>query len=74
MENTKTQNWYANLIENCNSLAERFGLDDFHMDELRKFVEEVAREQYKNGSRSGYRYAKSGRDKKMVVAAEPVAA
>jgi len=74
MENNKTQNWYANLIENCNSLAERFGLDDFHMDELRQFVEQVARDQFKSGSKSGYRYAKSGRDKKLVVAGEAVAA
>lgn len=74
MESEKTQNWYANLISECNGLAERFGLDDFHMTEMRNFVEKVARAQYISGSKSGYRWAKQGGDKKSSPAPAAVAA
>ena len=74
MESEKTQNWYHNLISECNNLAERFGLDDFHMEEMRQFVERVARDQFKSGRKSGYRYAKSGRDKKLTPMPEAVPA
>ncbi|MFH1253643.1 MAG: hypothetical protein V1664_04955 [Candidatus Uhrbacteria bacterium] len=74
MESEKTQNWYHNLISECNTLAERFGLDDFHVDEMRQFVERVAREQFKSGSKSGYRWAKQGGDKKLTPVSEAAAA
>jgi len=74
MESNKTQNWYSRLIEDCNSLAERFGLDDFHVDELRKFVEKIARDQFISGSKSGYRWAKQGGEKKLATAPQAVAA
>lgn len=71
---SSTQNWYANLMDRCNELAERFGLDDLHVGEMRNFVVDVAREQYKSGSKSGYRYAKSGRDKKLAPTPEAATA
>jgi hypothetical protein len=74
MESNKTQNWYSDLIRDCNNLAERFGLDDLHMDELRNFVEKIARNQFISGSKSGYRWAKQGGDKKLVTAPQAVAA
>jgi len=74
MESEKTQNWYSNLISECNSMAERFGLDDFHLNEMREFVERIAREQFKSGSKSGYRWAKQGGDKKLTAAPQAVAA
>lgn len=73
-EKTKNWNWFENLTTECNSLAERFGLDDFHMSELRQFVEQVARDQYRIGSKSGYRWAKQGGDKKLSPAPAAVAA
>jgi cytosine/adenosine deaminase-related metal-dependent hydrolase len=69
MTKEETKNWFENLIAECNSLAERFGLDDFHMSELRQFVERIAREQYKNGTKSGYWWAKTGEKKAAAAAA-----
>jgi len=74
MESNSTQNWYAELTNECNSLAERFGLDDFHVSEMRDFVTRVAKEQFKSGSKSGYRWAKRGGDRKISPAPEAVAA
>lgn len=76
MENSNysTQNWYANLMDRCNELAEKFGLDDQHLTEMRTFVYETAREQFKSGSKSGYRWAKQGGDKKLTPAPEAAAA
>ncbi len=74
MESYSSQNWYSNLVEKCNSLAERFGLDDFHVREMREFVMEVAKDQYKSGSKSGFRFAKQGGGKKLVTAPEAVVA
>ncbi|MFA6132083.1 MAG: hypothetical protein WC702_03430 [Patescibacteria group bacterium] len=68
MENDK-KNWFENLTSECNSMAERFGLDDFHMSELRQFVERVAREQFKSGSKSGYWWAKKGEKQAAAAAA-----
>jgi hypothetical protein len=77
MENSAsviTQNWYANLMDTCNQMAERFGLSDEHLAEMRNFVYETARSQFKSGSKSGYRWAKQGGDKKLAPAAEAAAA
>lgn len=67
MESNATQIWYSNLINECNNLAERFGLDDFHMNEMRDFVVRIAKEQYKSGSKSGYWWAKKG-EKEIATA------
>jgi hypothetical protein len=69
MENS-TKSWYENLINECNNLAESFGLDDLHMSEMREFVTRIAKEQYKSGSKSGYWFAKKGGEK---AAAAPAA-
>lgn len=74
MQSEKTQRWYENLVSECNGLAERFGLDDFHMSELRQFVERIAKEQYTNGTKSGYWWAKTGEKKAAEAAAAAQAA
>ena len=57
MEQKTQNNWYRNLMSHCNSLAEKFGLDDLSSEELRSFVNQVARDQYKLGNKSGIRWA-----------------
>lgn len=57
MENTTNKKWFEELISSINSLAERFGLDDLGTSELREFVIQTAREQYKVGNKSGARWA-----------------
>lgn len=75
MESYTTQNWYSKITQECNGLAEKFGLDDFSVREMRDFVMQVARDQFKSGSKSGFRYAKrGGGDKTLVAAPEAVAA
>lgn len=57
MENQTSKKWYEELILGINSLAERFGLDDISTSELRDFIIQVAKEQYKVGNKSGARWA-----------------
>jgi len=56
METTKT-NWYENLTAQCNSLAEKFGLDDLGTQELREFIMGISKSQFKAGNKSGIRWA-----------------
>ncbi len=56
MEDTNG-NWYKNLITECNSMSERFGLDDMATKEMRDFIVFTAKEQYKHGNKSGIRWA-----------------
>lgn len=74
MENISIGSWYKDLINECNNLAEKFGLDDFHMNEMREFVTRVAKEQYKSGSKSGYWFAKKGEKMAVATATAPAAA
>lgn len=56
MQNQQT-NWFHNLLDKVNHLAEQFGLDDSQTHSFRDFVVTTAREQFKVGSKSGARYA-----------------
>ena len=57
MEQKTQNNWYRTLMSNCNALAEKFGLDDLSTEEFRSFVNQIARDQYKMGNKSGIRWA-----------------
>ena len=72
MENQKT-NWFQKLTSDCNSLAERFGLDDIQTQEMRDYITEVAKEQYKIGNKSGARWAFGEAEKKRTGRTQPVA-
>lgn len=51
-----TQNWYKTLLSHCNSLAEKFGLDDVHAEELRSVMFQTAKDQFKAGNKNGIRW------------------
>ncbi|HBR80246.1 TPA: hypothetical protein DEA21_01160 [Candidatus Uhrbacteria bacterium] len=59
MENfsSATQNWYANLMDKCNEMTERFGLNDEHSAEMKGFIYETAKTQYQIGNKCGARWA-----------------
>lgn len=50
-------NWFTDLTSRIQSLAEKFELDDMCTQELRNFIVEVAKTQYKIGNKSGIRWA-----------------
>lgn len=54
---TKTNNWYKELVTRANTLSETFGLDDLQTSDLRTFVTTLARDQFKVGSKSGASWA-----------------
>ncbi|HLD18051.1 MAG TPA: hypothetical protein VJB99_03165 [Patescibacteria group bacterium] len=54
---TVLNKWYNTLITECNTLGEKFGLDDPGTSELRDFVTRIAKEQYQSGNKSGIRWA-----------------
>ncbi len=66
MENTNAP-WYATIVAECNTLAEKFGLDDLLGEELRDFVIRIARDQYKVGNKSGIAWLK----RQQAIAAQP---
>lgn len=55
MENASNK-WYSSLISECNTLCEKWGLDDPGTEEFRNFVVNIAKEQYKTGNRSGIKW------------------
>jgi hypothetical protein len=60
--------WYKKIITECNTLAEKFGLDDLLGQEFRDFVIRVARDQYKVGNKSGIAWLKSEQAKAAQTA------
>lgn len=74
-EETKTTNWYRELVSRVNSLSETFGLDDLQTSDLRTFVVNVARDQYKIGNKLGISWAfKQVREKTQTHPQAPAAA
>jgi hypothetical protein len=64
MPTTQTRNWYQKLNDNIHSLAEEFGLDDVQTNRFTDFTVNLAKEQYKNGNKSGIAWAfKQAREK-----------
>jgi len=55
----KPISWYAKLQNDLNDMSDRFGLDDFQANELKKIVTQVAYDQFKAGSKAGYNWAKN---------------
>jgi hypothetical protein len=51
------KNWYQQLSDRVNNLAEQFGLDEIQRDTFRAFVVKLAKDQYKVGSRAGAGWA-----------------
>jgi hypothetical protein len=49
--------YFQTLTSRANSLAEQFGLNDRQTSELRSFVVDEAKAQYKSGSKSGAAWA-----------------
>lgn len=56
MQNQKN-NWYKDLLDKINELAEQFGLDELQTTRFRDFVVGLARDQFKAGNRSGAGWA-----------------
>ncbi|MDG1949380.1 MAG: hypothetical protein P8J32_00985 [bacterium] len=51
------KNWYQQLSDRINSLAEQFSLDEIQHDTFRTFVVKLAKDQYKVGSKAGAGWA-----------------
>ena len=51
------KHWFQNLSDKIRQLAEQFELDEIQHHTFRDFVINIAREQYKTGSRSGAGWA-----------------
>ncbi len=64
MSETQKTNWFKTLNDRVNTLAETFGLDDTQANQFRDFAVQIAKEQYKVGSKSGASWAfKHSREK-----------
>ncbi len=70
----QTKTWYATLMADCNSLGEKFGLDDMMNGELRDFVVRIAKEQYKVGNKSGIRWLRMELAKQGQTSTQPAGA
>lgn len=67
MNEEKKNNWFQALQDKINSLSEQFGLDEVQRHTFRDFVVNIAREQFKVGSRSGAGWAfKKAREEKAA--------
>jgi len=64
MSETQKTNWFRALNDRVSDLAETFGLDDTQVNQFRDFAVQIAKEQYKVGSKSGASWAfKHAREK-----------
>ncbi len=54
-----TAQWFVNMTTRFNQLAQNLGLEGPTVEELRNFMIEIAKEQYKAGNKSGIRWARS---------------
>lgn len=50
-------NWFQNLLDKINQLADQFGLDDTQTNTFRDFIVTTARSQYQVGTKSGAGWA-----------------
>lgn len=57
MSEQTPKNWYREITTRINSLSETFGLDDMQTSDLRTFVVNIAKDQYKIGNKSGAAWA-----------------
>lgn len=55
-EETKN-NWYQKLQDKISDLSEQFGLDDGQTNTFRDFVVNLAKDQFRQGSKSGAGWA-----------------
>jgi uncharacterized protein YfaT (DUF1175 family) len=64
MSEAQKTNWFRALNDRVSDLAETFGLDDTQVNRFRDFAVQIAKEQYKVGSKSGASWAfKHAREK-----------
>ncbi len=57
--NKSAGSWITRLTTNFNSLMQRLDMPGELADEIRAFMMQVAREQYKAGNNSGIRWART---------------
>ena len=67
MEN-ESPKWYLNLVTRFNEMANSLGVEGPVADELRTFVFDVAKEQYKIGNKCGIAFALSDKGKAYFAA------
>lgn len=67
MESTKNT-WYELLTIQCHTLAEKLGLDDLGAEELKSFINRIAKDQYKAGNKSGIRWAFKQKEQETAAA------
>ncbi|MBU0531198.1 MAG: hypothetical protein ABIG32_01240 [Candidatus Uhrbacteria bacterium] len=67
MENSSPK-WYVDMTTRFNQLAQNFGLEGPAADDLRSFMIEIAKEQYKVGNKCGIRWARSDDGKAYFAA------
>ena len=60
--------WYVDMTTRFNQLAQSLGVEGPAAEELRNFVIEIAKEQYKNGNKAGIRWARSEEGKAYFAA------
>ncbi len=68
MESKETPKWYVNMVARFNQLAQNLGVEGSVADEMRNFVFEIAKEQYKSGNKSGIAFAMSDKGKAYFAA------
>ncbi len=60
--------WYIEMTTKLNNLATNLGIEGPALAEIRNFVIEVAKSQYKSGNKSGIRFALSDEGKAYFAA------
>lgn len=63
-----TAKWFTELVTRFNSLVQNLGVEGPAADELRTFMIETAKEQFKAGNKSGIRWARSDEGKAYFAA------
>lgn len=66
-------NWFVELTSRIQSLAEKFELDDMGVQELRDFVIDIAKSQYRVGNKAGIRWAYAKANGTQATAMQPSA-
>ena len=67
-ENKEQPKWYVNMVTRLNELSNKLGLEGPAVSEVRDFMFEIAKEQFKSGNKSGIRFAMSDEGKKYFAA------
>ena len=73
MENEITENkeqpkWYITMVARFNELIQTQGIEGPAVSEMRNFMFEIAKEQFKSGNKNGIRFAMSDEGKKYFAA------